>query len=368
MRKIAYITLLVMLITVIGILMINEEEQDTEVTRYATKVGLILNGAKDDRSWCQSHYEGLEIVAADLNLEIICKENIPESAASKNVIENLIREGCEVIICDSYGYRKWVLETADQYPDVYFFQVSGEDQRRNLINYFGRMYQMRYLSGIVAGLQTQTNEIGYVAAFPIEEVNRGINAFTLGVRRVNPKANVHVRFAYSWLDDAACKDATEALLKLEDIDILTMHVNSLEPLNVAKEASIWSIGYHYNNQELYEGSYLTAPVWNWDKFYLQSIMQCLQGKFNSKHTWQGLESGLISLAPFTSQVKPGIQEAVDEVSAQMKAGAYDVFYGPIYDNEGTLRVGEGESMPDELLLNNFDWYVEGVQIHEENVY
>ncbi len=218
----------------------------------------------------------------------------------------------------------------------------------------------------MSGLQTQTDEIGYVAAFPISEVNRGINAFTLGVQAVNPDAVVHVVFSNSWTEDEPNKTAAEALIDKYGIDVLTMHTNSDKPLEVAEKRGIWSIGYNVDTGDSYPGSYLTAPVWEWKNFYEPHILECLQGKFIGKHYWEGVETGLVSLAPLTGNVKSGIADAVEKEKERLQSGTFDVFYGPIVDNKGNLRVAEGESMPDELMLNEFDWYVKGVVLDEED--
>ena len=133
-----------------------------------------------EKNYGDNSYNGMEISARELNLDVVYKEDIPEDERCVETIEELISYGCKIIICDSFGYGEWELACAKEHPDIYFFHATGVEECENMSTYFGRIYQMRYLSGIVAGLQTETNEIGYVAAFPIAEVNRGINAFALG--------------------------------------------------------------------------------------------------------------------------------------------------------------------------------------------
>ncbi|MGN1181275.1 MAG: BMP family ABC transporter substrate-binding protein [Suilimivivens sp.] len=366
MKKLGMIAGVILLVIILGIFGISAVEQTTGATAKQTKVGLVLNGSCQDNSWGQSHYEGLQKCSQNLNLEIFCRENVPEDESSRDVMEELISQGCEIIICDSFGYGEWEIQVAEANPEIFFFHATGVEERKNLATFFGRIYQMRYLSGIVAGLQTESNEIGYVAALPISEVNRGINAFTLGVQAVNPDAVVYVTFSNSWTDDDLNEEATEKLMGNHNIDVLAMHTNSYKPLEVAENKGIWSIGYNIDNSGSYPGSYLTAPVWEWMNFYEPHILECLQGKFVGKHYWEGVETGLVSLAPLTDNVKNGIAEAVEKERERLESGIYDVFYGPIVDNKGNLRVAEGESMPDELMLNEFDWYVKGVILDEEN--
>ncbi len=180
MKRIGIIAAVILVLVIAGILVINGRKIDTDVTREHTKVGVILNGVKNDRSWSQSHYEGMEQCAAKLNLDVEYREKVPKDETSIDVMDELIDNGCRIIICDSYSYEEWELEVAKEHPEVYFLHASGTKQNKNMATFFGRMYQIRYLCGIIAGMQTDTDEIGYVAAFPIEEVNRGINAFTLG--------------------------------------------------------------------------------------------------------------------------------------------------------------------------------------------
>lgn len=360
MKKIIAIAAGIIAIIVIGIVLISVRETDTEVTREQTGVGFILNGSIDDHSWGQSHYEGMEQCAGGLNLKVFYRENVPADEQCKEEMKALIDQGCKIIICNSYGYAEYIQEMAEEYRNIYFFHATGVAEAGNLATYFGRIYQMRYLSGIVAGLQTETNEIGYVAAYPISEVNRGINAFTLGVRAVNPDATVYVEWTQSWTGDEEAEEATDRLLRAHDIDVLTIHTDTNRTLEIAEEKGIWSIGYNMDNIDLYPDTFLTAPVFEWENFYEPHILECLQGKFAGRHYWEGAETGIVALAPLSGNVKPGIAREVERERQKFLSGKFDVFYGPIMDAEGNIRVHEMECMTDQELLNAFDWYVEGV--------
>lgn len=359
MKKVFIVAAIIIAAIISGIFVINIYEKDTEVTKETTKVGVILNGSIDDRSWSQSHYEGLEQTARELNLSVVYEENV-DAADIPQIVDCFVEDGCEVIIANSFEFGEYVNQAAEKYPEVYFLHATGVGEAKNLSTYFGRMYQIRYLSGIVAGLQTETNEIGYVAAFPISEVNRGINAFTLGVRSVNSEAKVYVSWTNSWNDDEATADATGRLLDSHNIDVLAMHSDSLKALEIAEEKGVMSIGYNIDNSQDYPNTYLTAAVWDWENFYTPTILKCLQGKFEGQHYWEGIETGVVSLAPFTDKVGAGAETEVAQEMEKLSSGTYDVFYGPIYDNKGQLRVQEGESITDNVMLNQFDWYVEGV--------
>ena len=361
MKKIGIIVAGILLLVIVGILVINERKVDTDVTRERTMVGVVMNGTRDDRSWSQAHYEGMEKCAGKLNLAVEYRESVPKDESSMDVMEKLIEDGCKIIICDSYSYEEWEMNVANKHPDIYFLHASGTMQNKNLATFFGRMYQIRYLCGIVAGMQTETNEIGYVAAFPIDEVNRGINAFTLGVRSVNPDAKVYVSWSQTWEDDEPMAEATERLLEGRNIDVVTTHSDSLKAIDIADERGLWTIGYNYDNSAEYGDNYLTAAVWDWGEFYEARILECLQGRFQGVNYWEGMETGIVKLTDLSPKVKAGTAEAVKKATERLTEGVFDVFYGPIYDNEGRLRVKEGENLSDKTMIYGFKWYVEGVE-------
>lgn len=364
MKKIGIIVCSILLIIIIGMLSMHGNEKDTEVTKERTRVGFIYNGTIDDKGWGQSHYEGISKSAEELNLTITYKENVPFDDTCMSVMQEMIDGGCEIIICNSFNYGDYIIQVAKENPEIKFFHATGVQIDKNVSTYFGRIYQMRYLSGVVAGMQTESNSIGYVAAYPISEVNRGINAFTLGVQSVNPDAVVNVVYTESWTDYNANADAAKLLCDEYNVDILTMHCDTVAPLDIAEDQGIWSIGYNMDNSSDYPNSFLTAAVWNWEAFYTPQLLKCLQGKFTSEQYWEGVETGIISLSPLTTNVKDGIQDVLKEKEQELYNGTFDVFYGPIVDMEGNIRINEGENMPDDAMLNSFDWYVKGVYVHD----
>lgn len=363
MKKVLITAAIIILAIITGIFFINSLALKSNPDTQKVHVGILLNGQANDNSWSQSHYQGILKTAEALDVEVLCEESVNQELCFIK-IEELIKRDCEIIICNSFDFGEGIQKAAEKYPEVCFFHATGIRNERNLSTYFGRMYQMRYLCGVVAGLQTETNEIGYVAAFPYSEVIRGINAFTLGVRAVNPDANVYVSWCNSWNDDYSAETAAEKLINGHDIDVLTMHTDSLKPLDVADKNGVFSIGYNIDNSANYPDTYLTAAVWSWDNFYTPHILECIQGRFNGGNYWDGIETGIISLAPLTENVKDGVQEVLDKELERLKSGTYDVFYGPIKDTEGIIRIAEGESMTDHCMLNDFNWFVEGVVVDE----
>lgn len=367
MRKIIIIAFLILFAAIAVIFHIQSEQVETDVTAKTTKVGVLLSGPQSDRSYCQSHYEALEAIKDDLNLDVIYREYVPGDCY--NDIVGLIRdEDCRIIIGVSFDYGPSLIKAAEAYPDIYFLHAAGgTGYRHNLSTFFGRMYQARYLSGIVAGMKTKTGELGYVAAFPNSEVIRGINAFTLGVRSVRPDAVVYVRYCGSWVEDEPARKESLELLDRHPIDVMAMHTNSLAPMEEADKRGIWSIGYNRDNADLFPDSCLISCVWDRRNSYYKLIKDCLQVKFHGDNVWIDMEEGIVGLSAFSDQVDPRAQAMVRAADARLRSWEYDVFYGPIRDNTGRLRVEAGESMKDEDMLKAFDWYVEGVTIEGQGM-
>lgn len=365
MKMMKFIFGSLLLIIAVGVLAVRDTSVETDVTLHRTKVAMIMNGSRNDHSWCESHFEALNKIASQLNLEVSYHENVAEDSMVENIIESEIERGSRIIIANSFGFGNPVLKMSEKYSDVKFIHATGIESRSNLSTFFGRIYQMRYLSGIVAGLLTKTNEIGYVAAFDIPEVNRGINAFALGARKVNPNARILVSRSHSWSDSIKAEDATYRLVEKHNIDLLTVHVDALSPYEIAERRNILLIGYNVDNGKRFPENFLTAPIWRWENYYAPKIMAILQDKFVGEHSWLGVESDIMGLAPMTSLVPDSVKAIVNEEYGKLRSGTYDVFYGPVKDNHGMVRVEEGESMTDVDMLENFDWFVEGVEVLNE---
>jgi len=323
------------------------------------KVGFIYVGPIGDGGWTYSHNEGRLYLEKELGVETIYKESVPEGPEVEKIMRDMIDQGAKVIFATSFGYMDYVKKVAKEYPDVKFMHCSGYKQSENMTNYFGREYQARYLSGIVAGMKTQTDKIGYVAAFEIPEVVRGIDAFTLGVRSVNPDAKVVVRWTHTWYDPVTEKDAANSLLD-EGADIIAQHQDTAGPQQAAQERGAFSIGYNTDMKAMAPKAYLTAPIWNWGPYYVEQVKAAMDGTWKSDSYWGGMETGTIQLAPMTELVPAEAVAKVQEIEAKIKDGSFEVFSGPIKDNEGNLKVKEGEKLTDEQMLT-IDWFVEGVE-------
>lgn len=363
-NKIKRSFLIMLAILVVGVILwsiffFGTKQEDT------VKIGFILSGSCEEKGWNGMHYQGYKASSEKLGTEMLVKENVKEyTGECKAAIHDLVEQGATMIILSSYGYSEEVFDIVQQYPQIVFYGNSSEYHAKNLTSYFARLYQARYQAGIVAGMKTKTNQIGYVAAMENNEVNRGINAFALGVRRVNPEATVHVVWTNSWDNENLERTATKNLIRKMGTDVITYHQNQDFAARQADEEGVYSIGYHIASEGL-SSKYLTAVECNWKILYEEIMKQYLQGTANSvDNYWIGLDKEAVGLSAFSDEVVPEIVAELENAKEQILQGR-DVFSGVIYDNEGVLRCDEGEIIRDKILLEQFDWFVEGVKIYEE---
>ena len=330
-------------------------DQEQEVV-----VGFIYVGPIGDGGWTYAHNEGRLFLENELGVRTLFAESVPEDEQSViNAITDMIDQGANVIFGTSFGFMDGMERISADYPEVAFLHCSGYKTTDNMGNYFGRMYEPRYLSGIVAGLKTETNNIGYVAAFEIPEVVRGINAFTLGVQSVNPDAMVNVRWTQTWYNPATEKEAAIALLDA-GADVIAMHQDTAGPLQAAEEAGAFAIGYHTVMESYAPDAYMTSPIWNFGPYYVEQVQKVIDGTWAPEVYWGGMNDGIIALAPLTELAPAEAFTLVTEAEAAIKSGEMHPFAGPIYDNTGELRVEEGQTMTDGEMLS-FDWFVQGVR-------
>ena len=360
MKRIGIIAGIVLVLVIGGIFFFSAQQNKEAAANEPTKVGIIMTGSRGDSSWNEAHWQGLQEAAKELNLSLDCEENVSADNC-REILGNMTKNGCKIIISSSIDFQDAVLQTARDKPEIYFFQATGTRYGNNVASYMGRMYQMRYLAGIAAGGQTKSNAVGYVTTQAIPEVIRGIDAFTLGVRRANPSAKVYVKYTNDWSDEQKSRQATAALLdQHKDIDIIGTHIDTYAPLAVAEEHGIQAIGCNVDSAGRYPKTVLTSPIWNWEIFYTKYIREALNGKFEGRNYLVGADTGIVALAPLAASCGPETRELVETERARLTNGEYDVFYGPVMDADGSLRVAEGESLPDKTLFDDLDWYVEGV--------
>lgn len=327
------------------------------------KIGVIYIGEPGDAGWTYMHDQGLqkavEAIGED-KVELVIQQNVSEDQAATQAMEALIKQGCKAIFATSYGYMDYVVDLAEQYPDVYFFHCSGYKTAENLSTYFGKIEQARFLTGLVAGLQTTSNKIGYVAAFPIPEVIRGINGFTLGVRAANPNATVQVIWTNTWYDPQVEKDAAVGLLK-DGCDVIAQHQDTTGPQIAAQEAGKFAVGYDSDMSKFAPKATMTSAVWNWEVYYEDAIQSVIDDTFKTEEYFGGLSDGICSATALNKTILKDATKAqalVDEWQKKIEGG-YNIFSGPIKDNAGNVVIAEGKSATDAELLSMM-YLVEGV--------
>ena len=354
MAGLSVLILLFLLIVLFG----KGQEEET------VKIGFVMSGSKEENGWNGAHYRGMLQACEEYGVELLVKENIKEfTGQCEAAIEELVTEGAGMIVLSSYGYSEEVKEFITKYPEVTFYVNSSEYHDENMTSYFARIYQGRYLAGMIAGMKTESDKIGYVAAMSNNEVNRGINAFTLGVKRVNKEAEVIVAWTGSWDDGQAEGDAVTKLIEDCSVDVITYHQNQNYVIKAAEEAGVYSIGYHERFED-FSPRYLTAVVCDWYPVYEELIKEYRKGKGNiNTNYWIGVEKAAVNLAAYSSEVTDDIVKEIEAARGEILRGR-DVFTGEIYDTEGVLRCGKNEVLSDEMLLEEFDWFVEGVKFYE----
>ncbi len=313
-----------------------------------------------DLGWTYEHDQGRIETQEHFGdeVETVFIENVPEGPDSGRVMRQYAEQGFDLIFATSFGYMDYMHEVSAEFPEATFEHASGYKTRDNMATYFGRIYQPRYLSGIVAGGMTENNTIGYVAAFPIPEVIRGINAFTRGVRSVNEDAQVRVVWTNTWYGPAQEREAAIALLDA-GADIIAQHQDTTEPQKAAQERGAYSIGYNSDMQEFVGDTVLVSAIWNWEEYYIPTIQSALDGEWESSQYWGGLGDEIVDLSEMSPEVPEELQETVAAERERIESGEWDVFHGPIVNQDGELTVPEGEAMTDEEMLN-MSYFVEGV--------
>lgn len=322
------------------------------------KIGFLYESTISDAGWTYSHDLGRRAIEAVPGVTVKFVESVDEGAQSEPVLEYFAKKEFDLIFATSYGFMDPVIKIAKMYPHVIFMHCSGFKRSENVGTYFGRMYQPRYLTGMVAGAMTESNLIGYVAAYPIPEVIRGINAFTLGVRSQNPEAEVHVIWTKTRYDPTKEKSAADILLA-KGADVITQHQDSPAAQAAAQNRKVFSIGYNTDMSKFAPKVHLTSAVWKWDVIYHYIIDQVMTGTWKSQDIWWGMEKGAVDIAPISNKVPEEIRKKVQAQRMAIIEGHFFVFKGPIRDQEGFVRILAKRKATDRELLK-MKWFVNGV--------
>ncbi|MCD6309390.1 MAG: BMP family ABC transporter substrate-binding protein [Candidatus Eremiobacteraeota bacterium] len=323
------------------------------------KAAFVYTGQVGNAGWTYSH----DIARRKLEEELpFVKTSGIESvtnADSARVFAEYASKGYDIIFGTGFDYMDAMMKVANEYPGTRFEHCAGYKTARNMGTYFGKMYEARYLTGIVAGKMTRTNIIGYVAAYPIPEVIRGINAFTQGALSVNPDVRVKVVWIYSWNDPAKERESALSLID-RHADVIAQHQDTPAPQQAAEERGKYSIGYNTDMSSFAPRAHLTSAVWNWYPYYERRIRQVKDGSWKPEKYWGGIKDGIVDIAPFGPMVPQDVRELVNEKRKQIVEGNLDIFKPPLRNQRGELQVIEGDILGDDDLLN-MDWFVEGVE-------
>lgn len=326
-----------------------------------TRVGFIYVGPIGDHGWTYRHDVARRAIEAEFGdaVETTYVESVAEGADAERVIRNLAQRGNDLIFTTSFGFMNPTAKVASQFPDVKFEHATGYKQADNLATYSARFYEGRAVIGTIAGHMTKSGIIGYIASFPIPEVVRGINAFTIAMRKVNPDAEVKVVWVNSWYDPGKEGDAAKALID-QGADILAQHTDSPAPLQVAEQRGVYAFGQASDMKAFAPKAQLTAIVDDWDPYYIERTRAVMEGTWKSHDVWYGLKEGMVQMAPYGDAVPQEVRDAADAVKNAIIDGSLHPFQGPIRNQAGEVVVAEGEVVSDADLLG-MNWYVEGVQ-------
>lgn len=323
------------------------------------KIAFVYVAPIGDLGWTWAHEQGRLYLQRHLGdqVETAYIENVPEGPDAERVVRDYASKGYDLIFTTSFGFMDPTIAVAKEFPGKWFVHISGYKTAANVSTVFGAMEEPRYLSGLVAGKATKTGKIGYVAAFPIPEVIRGINAFALGVRAANPSATVTVIWTSTWYDPVKEKEAATALLDA-GCDVIAQHQDTTEPQKAAQERGKLSIGYDSDMAKFVGDTVLTSPVWNWGPKYVDIAKKVMAGTYKSESYYGGMKDGIVDLAPLSVRASDDAKKLVEEKKKQILAG-WSPFTGPISGQTGLPAVSPGRVMPlDELLT--MDWFVQGV--------
>jgi len=325
------------------------------------KVGFVYVSPVGDAGWTSQHDRGRrqmeEALAGKVSTRYV--ESVPEGADAERVIRELAQSGYSPIFTTSFGYMNPTIKVAEQFPQTKFDHATGYKTAANVGTYNARFYEGRYLAGQVAGRMTKSNVAGYVAAYPIPEVVMGINAFARGMRSVNPNAQVKVVWTNSWYDPGRESEAANTLVS-QGADVLTHHTDSTAVVQAAEAKKVYAIAYHSDMSKYGPHAQLTAVTHQWGDYYTKTVKDALAGTWKPDAVWGGLKEGMIRMAPMNPVVPKDTQDLVDRTAADIAAGKFHPFTGPLRDNDGKERLAAGVVMSDDML-SKMDYYVEGVQ-------
>jgi len=330
-------------------------------------IGFIYVGPKSDYGYNQAHAQGAAVIAKLPGVKIREEEMVPETVAVQKTMESMINlDGATLLFPTSFGYfDPHILKEANKYKNVTFLHCGGLYQEgkhpTNVGSYFGYIDEAQYVAGIVAGLSTKSNKLGFIAAKAIPQVLRNINSYTLGARSVNPKATTTVIFTGDWSMPVKEAEAANSLID-QGVDVLTMHVDSPKVIvETAERRGVMVTGYHANQAALAPKGYLTGAEWNWGKVYTDYVTMIQAGKPYPHLLRGGLKEGFVKVSPYGKMVSAAAKKKADAAKAKFMDGKMVIYKGPLKDNTGKVVIPAGsEEKQTDIALEKMDYLVEGV--------
>ena len=347
-----------------------ETGEQSGIPKEEIKVGVLhITDPAEGSGYTYTHDIGIQGMQENLGLtddQIVRKNNVDDSdeEAITKALQECVDEGCNIIFTTSWGYMQPTADMAEKYPEIYFSHGTGYlSNGKNFNNYFGRIYQARYISGIVAGMNTKTNKLGYVAAQDSSnaEVTGGIDAFAMGAYSVNPDAVVYVKVTNSWFDPDAEKEASEKLLGM-GCDVMAQHCDTPYPQTLAQEHGVYGIGYNSDMSKETPDSCLCSVIWNWSAYYTSAVQSVIDGTWDGSNYYGGMVEGLVDVTDLADFCVDGTQEKVDEAEAKILSGECNVFDGVIETNDGSTIGQEGATLDDATITGDIHWYFKNVSV------
>jgi basic membrane protein A and related proteins len=358
-RKLALAAILVVISAVALVLALGTSPGAAK-SNGAFKVAFIYVGPHNDGGWSQAHEQGRLYVQKHLGSKVqtTYKENVPEGPQVATVIDQLIRDGNQMIFATSFGFQPAMAAAAKKNPNVKFEMATGTIIQKNMAEYYGAGEDAIYLSGIAAGAATKTGTVGYVVPFAIPEVIRHTNAFTLGVQKAHPGAKVKIIWTNSWFDPAKEKKAAENLHSA-GADVIGQNVDSPSAGQYSESAGVPWVGYDSNAKKFAPKSWLTGAVYNWGPYYLARVKAAMNGTWKTGNYYGSLKDGFTKLAPYGKGVSAATKKLIAQQKARIESGKWNEFSGPIYDQKGKLRIKKGHR-PTFNELYSMNYLVKGV--------
>jgi simple sugar transport system substrate-binding protein len=325
------------------------------------KMGFVYVGPVGDGGWTYAHDLGRKELVKKLGnkVQTTYVESVPEGADSERVIRDLAAKGHQLIFTTSFGYMESTLKVAKSFPKVTFYHATGFKSAPNVVIYNSRMYEPAYLAGTIAGHVSKKNTLGFVASFPIPEVVRNINAFTMGARSVNPKITTKVVWVNTWFDPSKERQAAETLIG-QGADVLLQNTDSSAVLQTAQDKGAYAFGWDSDMSAYGPKAHLASAIEVWGGYYTRVAEAALSGKPLKQTVWGGMKDGMNDLVSVSSSLPDAAKKLAAQKKADIVSGKFHVFAGPIKAQDGSIKVAAGKTLTDKEI-DAIDWYAEGVE-------